>query len=160
MTGEGFFNCIESSSFALSLIENIQAMEFRHMRQLIHLVIVPLVKSCPEYLWEEWLEKILYPLFIHCLQVLAYSWDGLLREGRAKVPDLLGNQPGPDLKMEVMEEKLLRDLTREICFLFSLLASPVKNKGLPSVDQLAVISRTDSSSFKPLVSFASSSLTA
>lgn len=160
MTGESFFHCVESSSFALALMENVQAMDFRHIRQLIHLVLVPFVKSCPPNLWEEWIEKILYPLFVHCQQALKFSWNNLLSEGRAKVPDLFSDPSGLDLKVEVMEEKLLRDLTREIGFLLSLLASPARNKGIPSVEQLASISRADSSSLKDLTAFASSSMIA
>ncbi|XP_078440422.1 ARM repeat superfamily protein isoform X2 [Wolffia australiana] len=160
MAGEGFFLCVESSAFSAAVMENIQTMEFRHIRQLIHLVLIPLVKSCPPNLWEEWLEKTLYPLFMHCQQALSYSWAGLLRESRAKVPDQFGNQPGPDLNVEVMEEKLLRDLTREITLLFSLLALPARNKGIPSLEQLASIRRADPSSLKPLSSFSSTSLTA
>ncbi|CAA6654220.1 unnamed protein product [Spirodela intermedia] len=155
-----FFHCVESSSFALALMENVQAMDFRHIRQLIHLVLIPFVKSCPPNLWEEWIEKILYPLFIHCQQALKFSWNNLLSEGRAKVPDLFSNPSGLDLKVEVMEEKLLRDLTREICLLLSLLASPARNKGVPSVEQLASISRADSSSLKDLNAFASNSMIA
>jgi exportin-5 len=39
----------------------------------------------------------------------------LLHEGRAKVPDIICNLSGSELKVEVMEEKLLHDLTREVC---------------------------------------------
>ncbi|MQM03444.1 hypothetical protein Taro_036230, partial [Colocasia esculenta] len=158
MVGESFFQCLESSSVVLALMENVQAMDFRHIRQLIHFVLIPLVKSCPPKLWGEWLEKLLYPLFAHCLQVLRFSWSGLLSEGRAKVPDIFSNPSGLELKVEVMEEKLLRDLTREICFLLSVVASPARNSGIPSVEQLANISRTDSSSLKDLDAFALNSM--
>ncbi|CAN1348104.1 Protein HASTY 1 [Linum perenne] len=69
-------------------------MEFRHLKQLIHSVLVPLVKSCPP---EIWLEKLLNPLFVHSQRVLSLSWSSLLHEGRAKVPDLQGVLAGPDI---------------------------------------------------------------
>ncbi|OEL34499.1 Protein HASTY 1 [Dichanthelium oligosanthes] len=155
--GEAFFRCVESSSVTLALMENVQVMEFRHLRQLIHLVIIPFVKYCPADLWQVWLVSLLQPLFVHCQQALHYSWSSLLHEGRAKVPDSIGNLSGSELKVEVMEEKLLRDLTREVCSVLWALASPGLNSGLPSLEQLGPSNRMDS--LKNLESFASSSLT-
>ncbi|KAL6626193.1 hypothetical protein ACP70R_029919 [Stipagrostis hirtigluma subsp. patula] len=156
--GEPLFRCIEGSSVTLALMENVQVMEFRHLRQLIHLVIIPLVKYCPADLWQVWLVNLLQPLFVHCQQALHYSWSSLLHEGRAKVPDSIGNLSGSELKVEVMEEKLLRDLTREVCSVLWVLASPGLNSGLPSLEQLGPSNRMDSS-FRDLESLASSSLT-
>eukprot|EP00268_Persea_americana_P022510 TRINITY_DN22429_c0_g1_i3.p1 TRINITY_DN22429_c0_g1~~TRINITY_DN22429_c0_g1_i3.p1 ORF type:complete len:345 (+),score=62.72 TRINITY_DN22429_c0_g1_i3:122-1156(+) len=156
--GDSFFRCLESSAVALALVENIQSMEFRHLRQLIHSVLISLVKSCPADLWVEWLEKLLLPLFLHCQQALSCSWSGLLCEGRAKVPDTCWCISGLDLKVEVMEEKLLRDLTREMCFLLSVMASPGLNSGLPPLEQLGHVSRTEMSSLKALDAFSTNSL--
>jgi exportin-5 len=139
-------------------MENVQVMEFRHLRQLMHLAVVPLIKYCPAELWQIWTLNLLQPIFVHCQQALDYSWSSLLREGRAKVPDNFGNLSGSELKVEVMEEKLLRDLTREVCSLLWVLASPGLNSGLPSLEQLGPANRIDSS-VKDLESLASSSLT-
>lgn len=156
--GEAFFRCIDGSSVILALMENVQVMEFRHLRQLMHLAVVPLVKYCPAELWQIWTVNLLQPIFVHCQQALDYSWSSLLREGRAKVPDNFGNLSGSELKVEVMEEKLLRDLTREVCSVLWVLALPGLNSGLPSLEQLGPVNRIDSS-LKSLESFASSSLT-
>ncbi|XP_057961028.1 protein HASTY 1 isoform X2 [Malania oleifera] len=156
--GDLFFKCLSIQSVALALMENIQWMDFRHMRQLVHSVLIPLVKFCPSGLWEEWLEKLLHPLFIHSEQALSCSWSSLLHEGRAKVPDILGILAGSDLKVEVMEEKLLRDLTREICSLLSVLASSRLNTGLPSLEQSAHSIRMDVTFQKDLDAYASSSM--
>lgn len=139
-------------------MENIQSMEFRHIRQLVHSVLIPLVKNCPSDMWEVWLEKLLHPLFQHSQQVLNCSWSSLLHEGRAKVPDAHGILAGSDLKVEVMEEKLLRDLTREVCSLLSVIASPQLNTGLPTLENSGHISRVDMSSLKDLDAFTSSSM--
>ncbi|XP_071735484.1 protein HASTY 1 isoform X2 [Rutidosis leptorrhynchoides] len=128
--GESFFRSIDIEAIDLALMENINAMEFRHIRLLIHSVLTPLVKNCPSSLWDVWLNRLLYPLLVYSHQALRCSWSGLLEEGRAKVPDLLGILSGPDLKVEVIEEKLLRILTREICSLLSVLGSPALNPGL------------------------------
>lgn len=156
--GDSFFKCLDVHSVSLALVENIQSMEFRHIRQLVHGILIPLVKCCPQDFWEEWLKKLLHPLLLHTQQALSCSWSSLLLEGRAKVPDLHGILAGSDLKVEVMEEKLLRNLTREICSLLSVLASSGLNAGLPSLDQSGHISRVDTSSLKDLDSFASNSM--
>lgn len=155
--GDSFFQCLESSSTALALMENLQSMEFRHIRQLIHSVLIPLVKSCPSYLWDAWLENFLHPLFLYSQQALTCSWSSLLHDGRAKVPDTFGHLSGLELEVEVMEEKLLRDFTREICSLLSVLASPALNSGLPSLEQLGHGNRMDASS-QDLAAFDSSSI--
>ncbi|KAJ9541219.1 hypothetical protein OSB04_027725 [Centaurea solstitialis] len=130
--GESFFRCTDIEAIDLALMENINSMEFRHIRQLVHSILIPLVKNCPSDLWDVWLKRLLYPLFVYSHQALRCSWSGLLDEGRAKVPDLHGIVGGSDLKVEVMEEKLLRDLTREICSLLSVLGSSGLNSGIPS----------------------------
>lgn len=156
--GNDFFRCTGSPLVALALMENVQSMEFRHIRQLIHLVVIPLVKFCPPDLWRSWLENLLHPVFLHCQQALSCSWASLLSEGRAKVPDSFGNLAGLELKVEVMEEQLLRGLTREICSLLSTLASPALNGGLPSLEQLGHANRMEGSLTKDLSVFASNSM--
>ncbi|CAL9003504.1 unnamed protein product [Prunus brigantina] len=156
--GDSFYKCLDSQSVALALVENIHSMEFRHIRLLVHSVLIPLVKFCPVDLWETWLEKLLNPLFQHSQEALSCSWSSLLREGRAKVPDAHAILAGSDLKVEVMEEKLLRDLTREICSLLSVIASPQLNTGLPSLEHSGHVSRVDVSSLKDLDAFTSSSM--
>ncbi|KAL5701386.1 histone deacetylase [Ranunculus cassubicifolius] len=153
--GDAFFKGFESHTVALALVENIQSMEFRHIKQLVHLVLIPLIKHCPSELWGEWLEKLLGPLLVHCQQALSSSWSSLLHEGRAKVPDIPINLCTPDLKVEVMEEKLLRDLTREVCSLLSVLASPSLNTSIPSLEQIIPSS---ASSLKDIDAFASNSM--
>ncbi|KAK3005844.1 hypothetical protein RJ639_015777, partial [Escallonia herrerae] len=156
--GDSFFKCLDVDSVALALMENIQPMEFRHMRQLIHSVLIPLFKGCPSELWEVWLEKLLHPLLLHSQQALSCSWSSLLQEGRARVPDLHGILAGADLKVEVMEEKLLRDFTREICSFLSVIASAGMNPGLPSLEQAGHVNRVDMSTLEDLDAFASSSM--
>jgi exportin-5 len=81
----------------------------------------------------------------------------LLHEGRAKVPDIICNLSGSELKVEVMEEKLLCDLTREVCSVLWVLASPGLNSGLPSLEQLGPSNHMDAS-LRDLEYFASTCL--
>ncbi|AES82582.1 putative exportin-1/Importin-beta [Medicago truncatula] len=156
--GDSFFKNLDAHSVAVALMENIQSMEFRHLRLLVHSILIPLVKHCPVDMREIWLEKLLHPLFVHVQQALSCSWSSLLQDGRAKVPDIHGILIGSDLKVEVMEEKILRDLTREMCSLLSVIASPPLNTGFPSLEQSGHIIRFDMSSVKSLDAVASCSL--
>lgn len=156
--GDPFFKSLDSGSVVVALMENILSMEFRHIRQLVHSVLIHMVKFCPPDMWEVWLEKLLHPLFIHCQQVLSCSWSSLMCEGQAKVPDIHGIVAGSDLKVEVMEEKLLRDLTREICSLLSTMASSGLNNGIPPIEQSGHFNRVEISSLKDLDALASSSM--
>ncbi|KAL2345751.1 hypothetical protein Fmac_007036 [Flemingia macrophylla] len=156
--GDSFFKYFDANSVAVALMENIQSMEFRHIRQLVHSTLIPLVKYCPMDMWEIWLEKLLHPLFVHVQQALSCSWSSLLQHGRAKVPDVHGILSGSDLKVEVMEETILRDLTREMCSLLSVIASPPLNTGIPSLEQSGNASRLDMSSLKSLDTVASCSM--
>ncbi|XP_010424389.1 PREDICTED: protein HASTY 1-like [Camelina sativa] len=156
--GDTFFKCLDANYVAVALMENLQSMEFRHIRQLIHAFVVSVVKSCPADMWESWLEVLLQPLFIHCQQATSSSWASLMRDGRAQVPDSFGVQNGPDMKLEVMEEKLLRELTREIATLLSTIASPGLNPGLPILEHPGHVGRVDMSTLKDLSAFRSNSI--
>ncbi|ESQ49570.1 hypothetical protein EUTSA_v10022131mg, partial [Eutrema salsugineum] len=156
--GETFFVCLDANYVAMALMENLQSMEFRHMRLFIHSFIVYIVKSCPAHMWESWLGVLLQPLFNHCHQALSSSWPGLLHEGRAKIPDSFGVQSGSDMKLEVMEEKLLRDFTREIATLFSTMASPGLNTGIPVLEHSGHVGRVDMSTLTKLHAFKSNSM--
>ncbi|KAJ0237044.1 Protein HASTY 1 [Hirschfeldia incana] len=156
--GRTFFTCLDANYVAMALMENLQWMEFRHLRLFIHSFVIRAVKSCPKDMWEPWLRVILHPLFIHCQQALGSSWTGLLHEGRAKVPDSFGVQSGSDMKLEVMEENLLRDLTREIATLFLTMASPSLNKGVPSPEYSTHVGRVNMSTLTDLNAFKSNSI--
>ncbi|KAK7284295.1 hypothetical protein RJT34_19040 [Clitoria ternatea] len=156
--GDSFFKYLDVHYVAIALMENIQSMEFRHIRQLVHSTLIPLVKHCPLDMWEIWLEKLLHPLFVHVQQALSCSWSSLLQDGRANVPDVHGILGGSDLKVEVMEETLLRDLTREMCSLLTVIASPPLNTGIPSLEQSGHVNRLDMSSLKSLDTVASCSM--
>lgn len=136
---DGFFVDVDDrpAAVAVALLENIEHMELHHIRQLLHLVIIPVVKACPAALWDPWLMRLLSPVLIHSRSVLTSAWTSLIRDGSVKIPDnwsvsatLDGNSQSStqQMKSEVIKEKLLRDLTRETCQLLSTAASPSLNR--------------------------------
>ncbi|KAJ7533943.1 hypothetical protein O6H91_13G072100 [Diphasiastrum complanatum] len=135
--GDSFFNDADGrvTTLATCLLENLSSMEFRHIRQLLHSTILPLVKACPPMQWGPWLGNIVPPILIHCQQVLPAAWNNLIKEGAVKPPAISSVGGLTGLKTEVMEEKLLRDLTRETCNLLSVLASPQLKQGQRTADQ-------------------------
>ena len=137
--GDSFFDNVDGRATALAtaLLENIDSMELHHIRQLLHLVVIPTVKVCPVNLWDPWLGQLLPPVLIHCHRVLSTAWTSLLQEGFVKAPgtwaaantlDMGDGSSIQQIKTEVMKEKLLRDLTRETCNLLSTTASPALNR--------------------------------
>uniref|UniRef100_A0A7N0V092 Protein HASTY 1 n=1 Tax=Kalanchoe fedtschenkoi TaxID=63787 RepID=A0A7N0V092_KALFE len=155
---ESFFRNFDADALVLALMENLQSMDFRHIRHLVRAFFIPFIKSCPPELWEEWIEKLLHPLFLHCQQVLDSCWSSLMHEGKAKVPDTQNIPGGSDLKIEVMEEKLLRVVTREVCSLLSTIASPELNPGLSNLEQSRQITTSDASCLADLDAFAPRSM--
>ncbi|XP_050221439.1 protein HASTY 1-like isoform X2 [Mercurialis annua] len=155
-----FFKCldIDSDMVTIALVENIRSMQFRHIKQLIHLVLIYLVESCPSEMWEVWIEKLLYPFFIHVQNALCFSRSISLHEGNAKVPDVGSMPSGSDVKAYVMAEKLLRDVTHGTCSLLSAMASPEVNIGIPFLEPLGLVNSIDRSSLKDLNDFAITSL--
>lgn len=136
---DGFFVDMDDrpAALAVALLENIEHMELHHIRQLLHLVIIPVVKACPATLWDPWLMRLLSPVLIHSHRVLTSAWASLIRDGSVKIPDNWSVSATLDansqtstqqMKSEVIKEKLLRDLTRETCQLLSTAASPSLNR--------------------------------
>ena len=129
---------------SMSLFENLEAMEFRHVRLLLHFIVIPLVKSCPCHLRELWLGKVLPRPLLFCDSALSSSWMTVIKNGELKLSESASISEGLGIKAEVLQEKLLRDLSRETCALLAALASPALNPSLPSVEHL-LQSRTEPS---------------
>ncbi|XP_015698012.1 uncharacterized protein LOC102721490 isoform X2 [Oryza brachyantha] len=122
-----FSELLDISSINDAIMENIRSMEFRHVAKLIDLVIIPFIKHCPHNLWEEWMLKLLLPLFDYCGDMLHYSWFTLLNNGRADVPHYFGYLCGSEETVNKMENYLLLDLTRKVSKLLGALASQELN---------------------------------
>ncbi|KAL6593144.1 hypothetical protein ACP70R_049098 [Stipagrostis hirtigluma subsp. patula] len=120
-----------------AIMENLGSMEFRHVTKLIDLVIIPFVKHCPRELWEEWMLKLLLPLFSYCEDMLFYSWFSLLYSDRADVPYYFGFLCGSKETVRKMENYLLLDFTRKVSKLLGALASPELNDGISRVEDSA-----------------------
>ncbi|CAL4984491.1 unnamed protein product [Urochloa decumbens] len=129
-----FSKLLDSSSINDAIMKNLRSMEFRHLTRLIDLVIIPFVKHCPRKLWEEWLLKLLLPLFSYCEDMLGYSWLNLLNSGRANVPCCLGYLCESEEMVKNMENYLLLDLTRKFSKLLGSLSSSELNDGLFHLD--------------------------
>lgn len=109
-------------------------MEFRHMTELIHTFIIPLVKSCPVNKWNIWLVKLLQPVLVRCQQALSHSWSSLVHEGRAKLADINGIVAGSGIREDEVEKKLLLNLGRETAALLSTVGSQELNRVPYSVE--------------------------
>ncbi|CAN6372154.1 unnamed protein product [Urochloa humidicola] len=125
-----FYGLLDKSSIINVLAENSRSMEFKHLGKLIRLVLIPLVKYCPRDCWDEWMVRLLEPVFSYCEEILYYAWFTFLHEGRAKVPAYLGNPSGPEEIVNQYEKEILLKFTRSISDLLGVLASERLNSGL------------------------------
>ncbi|KAK6911457.1 Exportin-5, C-terminal domain [Dillenia turbinata] len=76
--GDPFFKCLDPNAAAASLVESIQSMEFKHIRQLVHSVMIPLVKFCPPSSWEGFLHWNSLDILIVLIHLLSKIWKHLL----------------------------------------------------------------------------------
>ncbi|XP_062182096.1 protein HASTY 1-like [Phragmites australis] len=155
---DGAFYGLLGRSFIINvLMENLRSMEFNHLGKLIQLVFIPLVKSCPQECWDEWMVKLLEPIFSYCEETFYYAWFTFLHEGRAKVPVYFGNLNGPDEIVNQFEKELLLKFTRSVSDLLEVLASERLNSGLALLPfrHKKICTKAD---FQDLKSISSSSL--
>lgn len=112
-TLEGFFELKDVPSLlADSLMGSLHSMENRHLRMMIRTVISVTCKKCPPQFYSEWLGPILPPLHFHMQQRLHSLWQGC----EARLDGNVGgttSEEGPSVENEVLEERILRELTRE-----------------------------------------------
>lgn len=151
-----FYGLLDRSSIINVLTENLRSMEFIHLGKLIQLVFIPLINYCPRECWDEWMVKLLEPLFSHCEEIFCYAWFTFLHEGRAKVPAYLGNPSGPEEIVNKFEKEILLKFTRSISNLLGVLASESLNSSLSFLNyKLETSTEAD---FQDLKSISSSSI--
>ncbi|RCV32896.1 hypothetical protein SEVIR_7G027500v4 [Setaria viridis] len=157
MSLNGAFDELLDCSYLTVTFIDFDSMEFRHLSKLIHLVLLPLVKSCPRKFWKEWMLNLLGPILEHCEDVLYYAWFSLLHEGRAKVSYYFGKLPGSAESIQELEHTILLQFTRDVSQIFGSSSSPELNSGL-SRKYFEDVSNEKMTSFQDLESLASYSL--
>ncbi|XP_062225180.1 protein HASTY 1-like isoform X2 [Phragmites australis] len=125
-----FYGLLDRSSIVNVLMEKLRSMEFNHLGKLILLVLIPLVKYCPQECWDEWMVELLEPIFSYCEDIFYYAWFTFLHEGQAKVPAYFGNLNGSEEIVNQFEKELLLKFTRSVSDLLGVLASERLNSGL------------------------------
>ena len=105
---------------AASLMSELGSMESRHVRGMLRTVLQPVVARCPAAHRARWLGALLPRLLPHMQQRLTTAWDALARGGRGGAAD--GSAAPGATSAEVVEERLLRDLTRTHLNLLATLA--------------------------------------
>ncbi|KAK3140897.1 hypothetical protein QOZ80_5AG0407390 [Eleusine coracana subsp. coracana] len=121
---DGAFYGLLDHSFVINvLMKNLESMEFNHLGKLIQFVLVPLVKYCPRECWDQWMLKLLKPVFGYCKDIFYHGWFTFLHEGRPKVPPYFGILRGPEEIVIEFEKEILLKFTRSVSDLLWAIAS-------------------------------------
>ena len=77
---QSFFDTMGSAlnEFYALIMENLEYQDDKSTRMLIRGFICPLVKSCPQHCWRQWLGTILPPLLQHMHSRLTATWHQFL----------------------------------------------------------------------------------
>eukprot|EP00899_Mesostigma_viride_P010518 jgi/Mesvir1/19468/Mv10493-RA.1 len=115
-----------------ALLEHLGDMEDRHLRALVRVVVHPIVRHCPAGAARDvWVAPLLPPLVTQMQARLPAKWARVAAEGSTLAAGVEGAR-GDSTRVagggaegrEVVAEKLLRDLTREVAGLLYFMAYP------------------------------------
>jgi len=114
----GLFNHLPlAQQMASGLLANLEHMEARHLRLLLRHAVVPPVRDCPQSAWGTWLPLLLPPLLPLLGRRLIGYW------GAFDVDAALGaSEDTTRAQNEVVEERIMRELSREAAVMVQVLA--------------------------------------
>merc|ERR1712232_1132774 len=77
---KSFFDTMGSAlnEFYALIMENIESQDEKTTRMLIRGFVCPMVKSCPQHCWRQWLGTILPPFLHHMHTRLTANWHSFL----------------------------------------------------------------------------------
>uniref|UniRef100_A0A0D9XW99 Exportin-5 C-terminal domain-containing protein n=1 Tax=Leersia perrieri TaxID=77586 RepID=A0A0D9XW99_9ORYZ len=119
------------------LIEGIR--ESGHLRKLIKLTVIPLVKNCPRKFWKELVDNILRKLLRHCEGILHFAWFELLYDVRAGASYYFGTLSGVKGRIKTLERDILLEFTREVSGLLEVVALTEQSRELSLEDKEAIL---------------------
>lgn len=110
-----------------ALMEHVDHMDHQHLRMLLRHLMLSFTRVCPTHQRTTWLLPVLSPLLPHMLLRLSSKWSGMVGQptanGRA-------SEDGTAANAEVVEERLVRELTREhMQLLLNMVDKPVTEQG-------------------------------
>lgn len=98
-----------------SLVQHIECMDHQHLRMLLRHLMVPFTKSCPAQHRNAWLLPVLAPLLRHMFARTSAKWSRIVSQSASTAPDdgARHSEDGAAANDEVVEDRLIRELTRE-----------------------------------------------
>ncbi|KAG2598421.1 hypothetical protein PVAP13_5KG357628, partial [Panicum virgatum] len=130
----GFSELLNGFPVSVALSKYLRSLEFRHLRKLIELTIIPLVENCPQKFWKEWVDNLLRTLLRHSEKILHYAWSCILYHECNGAAYYFGELSGSDEKIKTAEMGILLEFTREFSGLLEVLALTEQNRALPQED--------------------------
>ena len=112
--GDNFYSRgILASSMTTAVLSGVEYMAMRHTRMLVRTSLTAVVRHCPQSLHAQWLLPWIPQFFLHMHQRLNTAW--------ADTGRLQGSQGASNTADEVIEERYLRETTRDYMSMLLLL---------------------------------------
>jgi len=112
-----FANTTLLGQMPASLLAHLEHMEAQHIRLMVRHALLPLVRECPRRAWHAWLPALLPPFLpVVCERLAAYWGAYVSGAGAPQAED------GIRAQNEVVEERMMRELSREVTVLMGVMA--------------------------------------
>jgi len=103
-----------------ALTAHIEFMAPRHLRLMLRHSVIPLVRECPRPAWGQWLSRLLPPLLPVLRGRLTAFWGAFSAAGTGAAGGT--TEDTSRAQDEVVEERVMRELSREAAVLMQILA--------------------------------------
>ena len=129
-----------ASACGNSLLAHLPYMDLRHVRQAVHAAVRPIIGRCPPAHRPMWHAALVNPLCAVMHEKLAAAWmDKRVVNATKDMDNHEGD--GEDVQVDdLISERILRDVTRDVCAVLALVAAPdgtfgrkTKGSGMPGV---------------------------
>ncbi|KAL3150212.1 hypothetical protein ABBQ32_000071 [Trebouxia sp. C0010 RCD-2024] len=115
-----------------ALMQHVECMDHQHLRMLLRHLMLSFTKSCPAQHRNSWLLPVLGALLPHMLERISAKWSRIVSQSGSSAPDAGArhSEDGAAANDEVVEERLIRELTREhLQLLLNMVDKPAPSPG-------------------------------
>jgi len=114
-----------ASTCGASVLAHLPHMELRHLRQCIHATVRPIIGRCPASYRNLWYSALVNPLCASLHDRLSAGWmDSSVVNAQATMDKSEDEESSGVRVDDLINERILRDVTRDHCALLAIIAAP------------------------------------